>query len=190
MNPATAAYRSQTLKVRAATYADLLRIWPAFDPADPAAFRAWLTGASAIVRRDRARAALLAQQYVVAHASTLGLEAPAVALAAPLPAEQLATSLRVTSLVAYATARRAGHLPERALEIASVRSGGAAARLALNGGRSVIQRTAAAGGFRGWVRVGSPQCDLCKTLLGRYYPATTADFKCHDHCACSFEPAY
>lgn len=190
MNPATAAYRTQTLKVRAGTYRDMLTIWAAFDPDDLTAYAAWLRGASAIVRRDRERFALLASQYVAAHARSIGRTAPAVARAERLPAEQLETSLRVTSLVSYAKARGAGHLPAEALRIASVASSGAASRLALNGGRSVIQQTAQSGAYKGWVRVGNPQCQLCKTILGRVYPASTVAFDCHDHCACSFEPYY
>lgn len=190
MEAVTAAYRQRTLQVRARTYRDMLRIWPAFDPDDPAAFAAWLAGASAVVRRDRAVLAVLAQQYLGAHALAVGAKAPAVAGAAPLPRQQLETSLRVTSLVSYATARRAGHDATKALQIAAVSSSGSASRLALNGGRSVIQQTARAGAIKGWRRVGTPQCDLCKVLLGRFYPASTADFKCHDHCSCSFEPVY
>lgn len=190
MDSATAAYRAATLKVRAGTYKDMLTIWPAFSPDDLTAYSAWLRGASAIVRRDRERFALLAGQYVALHAESLGRPTPPLALAEPLPAAQLETSLRVTSIVAYAKAKGAGHLPQEALRIASVSSSGAATRLALNGGRSVIQQTAQTGAFKGWRRVGNPQCNLCKMLLGRFYPASTSDFKCHDHCACAFEPAY
>lgn len=186
----TAAYRARTIQVRAGTYRDMLTIWPAFSPDDPAAYRAWLTGASAIVRRDRERFALLARQYLAAHAESVGRAAPGIVAAERLPAEQLATSLRVTSLVAYAKARGAGHQAPEALRIAAVSSSGSATRLALNGGRSLIQQTAQAGGLRGWRRVGNPQCNLCRTILGRFYPARTADFKCHDHCACAFEPVY
>lgn len=183
---ATAAYRQQLLKLRAATYRDMLTIWPAFDPQDP---RAWMAAASAVTRRDRARVAVLTSAYLIADAQSVGR---AVTPAAPveLPAAQLETSLRVTSLVAYRAARGAGKMREQALRIAAVRSSGAASRLALNGGRSVIQQTAQAGQLKGWTRVGTPQCNLCKTLLGRFYPPSTQAFKCHDHCACTFEPVY
>jgi hypothetical protein len=187
MNAATLTYRRQTLAVREQTYRDLLRLWPAFNPSDP---RAWLIGASAVVRRDRARFALLARQYLTAHAMVEGTAAPRAAQPVPLPREQVDTSLRVTSLGAYAVARRAGKQPAEARDIASVRSSGAATRLALNGGRSVIQMTARTGAIKGWRRVGTPQCQLCKTLLGRFYPPSTEAFQCHDHCACTFEPVY
>lgn len=186
---ATAVYRQRMLEVRTETYRDLLRIWPAFDPADPRAIQAWLVGASGITRRDRARFAALAQWYVRQHGDEAGVTIRP-AQPAPLAPEQLSTSLRVTSIAAYAKAREAGKLPTEALRIAAVRSSGAASRLALNGGRSVIQQTAKAGRIAGYTRVGNPQCDLCKTLLGRFYPASTQDFKCHDHCACSLEPVY
>lgn len=186
---ATTAYREQVLKVRAAMYRDLLAIWPAFDPHKPAATAAWMTAASAITTRDRARFAVLTRAYLIADAQASGREIQP-AQPAPLPRAQLETSLRVTSLVAYATARGAGKLSEQALRIAAVRSSGAATRLALNGGRSVVQETAQSGQIQGWRRVGSPQCDLCKTILGRFYPASTRSFQCHDHCSCTFEPVY
>lgn len=186
---ATAAYRDQVLKVRAGMYRDLLHIWPAFDPHDPAAAAAWMAAAGALVRRDRARFAVLARAYLLADAAGSGREIRP-AQPAELPAAQLETSLRVTSLVAYATARGAGKMPQQALTIAAVRSSGAATRLALNGGRSVIQETARSGQIEGWRRVGSPQCALCKTILGRFYPASTRSFQCHDHCSCTFEPVY
>ena len=190
MDAVTTAYREQTLKIRAGTYRDMLAIWPAFNPDDPRAYAAWFAGASAIVRRDRGLQATLAQQYLAAHALSHRGGRITPAPAAALPPEQVATSMRVTSLVAYAKARGAGHMAAQALQIASVASSGAAGRLSLNGGRSVVQRTAQSGAIRGWTRVGNPQCDLCKTILGRFYPASTEDFKCHDHCACAFEPVY
>ena len=187
MNAATTAYRQQVLAVRAETYRDMLRLWPAFDPND---FAAWLIGASAVVRRDHARSAALTARYLGAYALVEGREAPRSAPAEPLPAEQVRTSLEVTSIGAYAIARRAGKTTDEARRIAAVRSSGAASRLALNGGRSVIQQTAKAGGIKGWTRAGSPRCDLCKTLLGRFYPPSTRAFQCHDHCACTFEPYF
>lgn len=46
---------------------------------------------------------------------------------------------------------------------------------------------------RGWQRVGSPQCDFCRMLIGRgavYRTETTAGFDAHDHCNCAAEPAW
>ena len=142
---ATAAYRQQLLKVRAGTYRDLLKVWPAFDPNDP---RTWMTAAAAITRRDRARVALLTRAYLIADAQAVGRTITPAA-PAELASAQLETSLRVTSLVAYRTARGAGKFPSQALQIAAVRSSGAATRLALNGGRSVVQQTALLGADEG-----------------------------------------
>lgn len=190
MNAATTAYRQQALAVRAETYRDMLRLWPAFSTDNPTAFAAWLAGASAVVRRDHARFAALTARYLGAYALVEGREPPRPAPAERLPQEQVKTSLEVTSIGAYAIARRSGKNSDEARRIAAVRSSGAASRLALNGGRSVIQQTAKAGGIKGWTRVGSARCDLCKTLLGRFYPPSTAAFQCHDHCACTFEPFF
>lgn len=45
---------------------------------------------------------------------------------------------------------------------------------------------------RGWMRVGTGECDFCQMLLGRgaVYSEATADFQSHDHCNCGAEPAF
>lgn len=45
---------------------------------------------------------------------------------------------------------------------------------------------------QGWKRVGLGRCNFCRMLIGRgaVYREATADFKCHDHCACGAEPDF
>lgn len=189
----TTAYRARTLALRAETLRDLLRIWPAFNPSDSGAYRGWEVGVATIIRRDFQRQSALAAAYLKAHAQASGTTPGQIRPATSLPAEQVGTSLRVTSLAAYGKARAAGKLPDQALDIALVRSSGAATRLALTGGRSVILNTTTQDRrYAGWQRTGNPQCDFCKLLIGRgaVYKEATATFDAHDHCGCSAEPAY
>lgn len=47
-------------------------------------------------------------------------------------------------------------------------------------------------GARGWMRIGSGNCDFCAMLIGRgaVYTKATADFASHDHCRCDAAPAF
>ena len=189
----TASYRRRSTALRAATYRDLLRIWPAFNPDDAEAVAAWMAGANAIALRDYRRSEQLALEYVPLHALASGAEVKPTR-AAPFPKEQVAVSSRVTSLVAFRKAVGAGKSRDEALRISYVRSAGAIARIGLDGGRSAIMRTAEASPqVAGWRRVGNPKCDWCKALIGRgtvYRSANTASFSAHDHCGCGAENVY
>lgn len=186
----TRAYRRRVTALRARTYRDLLRIWPAFNPDNP---QPWLVGANAIALRDYKAAESFGLEYAELHAASAGASVN-LTPAEELPAEQVGTSTRVTSLGAFRKAVDAGKSRDEALRIAYVRSSGAVARLALNGGRSAVMRTAMASPqVAGWRRTGSPQCEWCKVLIGRgavYRSGDTASFKAHDHCTCSAENVY
>jgi hypothetical protein len=117
----------------------------------------------------------------------------AVKLAGAAPAEQVATALRVTTLVAIKKSTMAGKTAELAMRDAFVQSSGAATRLVLDAGRDTIRQTTVADPrTAGWQRVTSGGCDFCAMLAGRgaVYSEATADFASHDHCACSAEPVY
>jgi hypothetical protein len=186
----TAAYRRRTVALRAQTYRDLLRLWPAFDPDAP---QAWMAGANALAVRDYRRAEALALEYVDLHAASAGAEVE-LRTAESFDTERAATSTRVTSLVAFRKAIGAGKSREQALDISYVRSAGAISRIALDGGRSAIMRTAQASPqVAGWRRTGSPQCQWCRELIGRgtvYRSGDTASFAAHDHCTCGAENVY
>lgn len=187
----SAAYRRRVLALRAATYRDLLRLWPAFDPDHP---ESWMLAAGTVAKRDHRRAAGLAVQYAPVHAAASGVDGLMVRNADPLESDRVDTSLRVTSLVSYRKALEAGKKPPEALRISYVRSSGAITRLALDGGRSALMNTAAADPrIAGWRRTGSPQCQWCRVLIGRgtvYRSGDTASFEAHDHCSCGAENVY
>lgn len=158
-------------------------------------FPLWAEAIEALVRSSRATSASLASSYLQAFRFAAGITgaAPAVT-AATLPAEQLATVLRVTTAAAVKAATARGVSSDRAMANAFVRSSGEITRLVLDGGRDTIRQTVAQDPeCRGWERVGSSSaCDFCQMLIGRgaVYKADTARFASHGHCACTPQPVY
>lgn len=195
MDTLTSAYRAQNATLRARTMRDLIRLWPALDIAAlNATFPAWFAGASLVIGRDRATSAGLAASYLRAHRAAAGvLGTPTIHLAAPAVSEQVATAMRVTTVVAVNRALRAGKTLEMAKANAFIMSSGAATRLVLDAGRETISASAVADRrTAGWQRVGVGRCDFCQMLLSRgaVYTEATADFQSHDHCGCTAEPVY
>ena len=195
MDTLTRNYRAQNIALRAQTVRDLQRLWPALDWRNlERTYPAWFAGASALIARDRTRSAGLASLYLKAHRLQAGVPGEVtLRLAGPAPAEQVATALRVTTLVAVKKSTMAGKTAEQAMIDAFVQSSGAATRLVLDGGRDTIRATTAADPrTQGWRRVTAGGCDFCQMLAGRgdVYTEATADFASHDHCACSAEPVY
>jgi len=177
------------LTLRAQTVRDLMRLWPALDIRRLAeTFPHWLVGASTIVGRDHRRAAELGVMYAQAHRLAAGVEQVAIELAPPPAPAKVATALRVTSVVAARRAIGAGKTPAAAMQSAFVQSSGAATRLALDGGRDTVARSAPR-----YQRVTSGgSCDFCRMLAGRgaVYYSDTVGFRSHDWCACVSEPVY
>lgn len=195
MKPLTAAYRRETLKLRAGTIRSMQAVWPALDwNRLDETFPAWLAATRGLVERDHAKAAQMAGLYVEALRRAEKAAGTATVQLATLDPERLTTALRVTSLVALKRGAAAGMPASVAMPRAFVQASGSATRLILNGGRDTIRETVAADPeARGWQRVGSGRtCDFCSMLLGRgaVYTEATADFASHDHCACSAEPVY
>lgn len=195
MDTLTRNYRAQTLALRAQTIRDLQKLWPALDWRDiERTYPAWFTGASALIARDRARSTALAGIYLKAHRLQAGIAGDvAVRAAAAAPAEQVATAMRVTTLVAIKRSTLAGKTAELAMRDAFVQSSGAATRLVLDAGRDTIRQTTTSDpATAGWQRVTSGGCNFCQMLAGRgaVYREATASFYAHDHCACSAEPVY
>lgn len=191
----TDVYRRQSLALRSATIRDLLRLWPALDWRRlEATYPAWFTAVAALIARDRATASGLASSYVRAFRLSQDVPGPpTIVLAPPAPAAQVATSMRVTTLVAAKRATAAGLGAREAMAQAFVQSAGAAGRLVLDAGRETVRRSTLADPQAvGWQRVGIGRCDFCRMLLGRgaVYSEETADFQAHDHCTCSAEPVF
>ena len=74
----------------------------------------------------------------------------------------------------------------------SLIAGGVTKRIA-NGARDVVRLSSIADpAARGWMRVGSGNCDFCAMLIGRgaVYSEMSVDFASHDHCSCGAAPAF
>ena len=195
MKALTAAYRRESLTLRAGTIRSMQAVWPALDwNRLDETFPAWLAATRGLVERDHAKAAQMAGLYVEALRRAEKAAGSATVQLATLDPERASTALRVTSLVALKRSAVAGVPGAQAKAHAFVQASGAATRLVLDGGRDTIRETVAADSeARGWQRVGSGRsCSFCSMLLGRgaVYTEATADFASHDHCACSAEPVY
>lgn len=92
-----------------------------------------------------------------------------------------------TALVEWATASAAS---EDSLK--SLISGGLQKRIT-NYSREVVTTSAIRDPrSRGWMRIGTGECDFCSMLVGRgaVYSKSTVDFASHDHCNCSAAPSW
>lgn len=192
----TDVYRRQSLVLRAGTIRDLHKLWPALDWRRlEDTYPAWFAAVSALIARDRRTAAGLAGAYVRAFRLSQDVPGPpTIVLAGPAPAAQVATALRVTTIVAAKRAATAGLGAREAMAQAFVQSSGAATRLVLDAGRDTVRGSLATDPRGvGWQRITSGHaCQFCAMLAGRgaVYAADTADFASHDHCSCSAEPVY
>lgn len=195
MKALTAAYRRESLKLRAGTIRSMQAVWPALDwnRLDDT-FPAWLAATSGLVERDHAKAAQMAGLYVEALRRAEKAAGSAEVVTATLGPERVSTALRVTSLVALKRSATAGVPATTAKAHAFVQASGAATRLVLDGGRDTIRETLASDPeAAGWTRViGGQGCSFCMMLAGRgaVYSADTADFASHDHCMCMAEPVF
>ena len=184
------------LAIRAQAIAELLRIWPALNPAElasswPAVERALL----AIIATREAQSAAVASAYFrqfriaegIAGAVTVG---PVAVTDEALAAARVSLQVTGPATIARLTALKRPN-PER---VALVRVAGAVGRHVLNGGRNtVLEAVKRDPRARGWRRRGSGSpCSVCRMLIGRggVYSADTADFNAHDHCSCYAVPAY
>lgn len=164
--------------------------------ADLADIDAWWDRASPTARRAVLRGALAAQaasvRYLGAHASIEG--ALVRAELAPISAEAMETSLRVTGPVAFKKHLELSGSPEASWRVMGERMSGAASRLALGGARDTVMSTFdASDAIVGWRRITSADpCHFCAALASRgaVYSKSTTSFQAHDTCGCTAEPLY
>jgi hypothetical protein len=190
----TAAYRRANLALRAVTVRDLQRVWPLLRWHElDASFPNLLAGVSALVERDRQRAQAVSGAYLDAARQAQGAGGRATLVAVPpLPADQLAASLHATTVAPVKRAASAGVPEEQAMANGFAQASGSVSRLVLDAGRAAVLASVRADDAR-WARVASGgACRFCLDLAGRgaVYTSDTADFRSHDHCVCSAEPAY
>lgn len=192
----TQTHRAQQLFLRRATVAQMAKLWPALDWARlDATYPAFALRVARLVQVNRTTSAGLAATYLRAFRQASGVPGEVkVVFAEPLPVEQFAAALRVTSVVALKNAASAGTLAAEAMGNALTLTSGSMARLVLNAGRETTTKTLTVDmRADGWRRVlGGRGCSFCRMLAGRgaVYGAQGADFQAHDHCGCSAEPVY
>lgn len=191
----TEAHRLAQVDVSTRTVGMMARAWDAvMDPFDlDVTTPEWLRLGDAIVRTQAQTSARLSARY---YSLFRRLELDATFPVEPvvnLPAEQVATSLRVTGPVAAQRAQ-VSETTERAMQIGRSMSSRSASRLALSGGRDTISG-AIAGDPRcvGYARAtGGLACSFCSMLASRgaVYKADTVTFRAHDGCNCTAEPRF
>ena len=193
----TDLHRRQQLALRASVVRDVLKIWPAWQPKDPASYRSFEAAMVMLVQSRSVQSASLAARYYEmfraadAPGSTRSL---AVALAAARDEAEIRAAVSSTARAGVYKALGAGQPFEAAMRNGLVRVSGAVSREVLNGGRDTIldevQRDTRT---QGWARVtGGDPCAFCAMLASRgpAYREESVDFQAHDHCDCGAEPVY
>lgn len=195
----TEAHRRAQLAIRAQALQDVLALWPMLDAsALDRTFPAFSRAAEALIRARRSQSAGTAAAYYRAFREAEGAGAAdlrAIIRSSPFPAEQVATSLRVTGPVAAKSAAARGLSTSAISAYALSQTAGAVVRLTLAGGRetldTAVQRDTSA---LGWARVtGGRPCAFCAMLAGRgfvYKSEATAGGEYHDGCGCTTEPVF
>jgi hypothetical protein len=198
-------YRRQQAQVGATLTLDLVRLFKGlFNPANPGP--SWQTtrmATAALIRDRRRQSAALATRFYRDARRSAGVgggftPAPPI----DLDEDRLLKSIDATGIGTYQKSLRSGATPEKAVERAAVTESGNASRLALEGGRSVIDQTVQEDDEAiGWARVtDADPCPWCLMLASRgatYRSAESAggaknsqfigdgQFKFHDHCGCA-----
>lgn len=203
-------FRRAQAMVAATLTRDLIRLMRAmFNTVDPGASWPGLRMAVAALILDRRRqSADLAARYYRISRQLAGVDGPVL----PLPPinlveDRLTANINATGIGVYKQALRSGATPEKALDRSAVTLSGAASKLTLEGGRSVVDQTVRHDEHAiGWARVGDGNpCSWCAMLISRgavYKNANTAgrgknrrfvgegSFKFHDHDGCVAVPVW
>lgn len=192
----TEAHRLAQARVGAETIRMMLTNWATIDPAElTRTLERWLSSSERIIVAQHARSAGLAAKYTeLVHKLEVGPNLAASDLLTVTPAEaltsdQMRPSLLVTGPGRLREAIRKGSPLEVAAEKAQAASARSAQRMAVNGGRETIIKSAV--GYRR-VTSGKP-CPFCAMLASRgavYGSEASAGFLAHDGCNCHPEPVF
>lgn len=186
MHQATRTFRSRQAALRALVEPQLAAVWPLLDPERvDETFPEWSRQAGALVVAHRTVSVAASARYL----RELGVT---VTTGGKLPAEVLLRSLEVTGPISIKQGMTAGKTLQLAAADALRASMGAATRHVLEGGNETVRASSIADRkVKGWQRVAAGNaCAFCQDLAGRgeVYSEASADFSCHDNCACSVEP--
>lgn len=193
----TLRHRDAQLAVARSVAVHVLEQWGLVDPVRIDA--TWPRIAAAlreVVDAGHAASVQTAAGYLRLHAALYGVDVADLALPDSNP-QQVDTSLRVTGPVALKRATGDGQSLDAASANAATMLVGAATRLSLAGGRTLLHDTIESDdSIIGWRRVGDGHsCNFCEALISRgavYKSADTAGRgnSYHDHDGCVPEPAY
>lgn len=191
------AHRVAQARLRTATVAELVSLWPLLNPANvDDTFPGYHAAVRTLVNARRADSSALSAAYLRALRAAEGVPGTvAPALADRVKPDALETSLRVLGPVTIKRATGAGLTLEQASASALSQTAGAVVRHVANASRETIIGTvandSAAGG---WSRVTDGKaCAFCAMLASRgpvYRSKSTADFEVHDRCGCEPVPFY
>ena len=204
------AYRRQQAAIAATLSRDLARLLRAMfnldDPGD--SWPALRMAVAALILDRRQQSADLAARFYQQRRHAAGFDrAIRLSPGLNLVRDRLTANINATGMGVYQRALRAGATPGKALDRSTVTLSGAASKLALEGGRSVVDRTVRDDKDAiGWARVsdGDP-CSWCAMLISRggvYKSAETegraknrqfvggAGFAWHDHDGCVAVPIW
>lgn len=202
---AAQSFRRTQALIAAQMARQVLRVWrelmnPAKVDQSWSAVRSALTP---IVQQARQQSAILARAAYMDARRAAGVPDGGFDPEGPLrlAIARLESSLDVTGPVEFKKAIAAGKSPQEAMDAAAVRMVGSTQYLALEGGRSVMNRSVEADEqATGWSRVtDADPCAWCAMLASRgpvYKSAKTAGDprqggnRYHDHCACQAWPAF
>jgi len=193
----TAAQRTSQLRLRQSLVRDLLRVWPAFNPADINGSWAKLEPVLvALVQSRFPLSARIAATYLPEFRAAEGVAGRIVAAVPDVPlADLVVPNLRYVGPMNANRLNGLGVQPSKIARTTLVNIEGELTRQILNGGRRTIVDTVRADRrARGYSRVtdGSP-CAFCAMLAGRgavYNTESSGSFEAHRKCGCTAEPTY
>ena len=192
----SALHREDQLALRAKVLRAVMRLFPIWDPSDPASYRRFEEALVILTRAGYDDSAFIAQRFYEQFRAVEMPSAVAVAggLAVELPEEQIRAAISATSRAAVFRALKSGQKYEKAMANGLVEVSGSVSRLALKGGRDFIEGQVRRDPLAlGYSRVTSGEpCAFCSMLASRgpVYKEDTAYFRAHDHCSCTAEPCY
>lgn len=208
--PSIDTYRLYQVQLSATLTRDLVHLLRAlFQPSAPGpSWQAVRTAVAALIVSRRQQSIDMARSFYRNERLAAGIRTPFTpALPDPLPADQILKTVDATGIATYQRSLRAGATPQQAVDRAAVTLSGASSRLALDGGRAVVDQSVQDDDEAlGWVRVtDADPCPWCLMMASRgavYHSAETAgrernshfigdgDFKWHDHCGCIATPVW
>jgi hypothetical protein len=186
-------HRRAQLALRAATLADLLRIWPAFRIEDISG--SWRSLEPALIALIQARgnlSARLAANYFTAARVAAAVEGIAAPRLAPTPTpEEIIPGLRVMGPVNAGRQIAKRRDPHDVADATFVNVSGEVSRQVLDVGRATLVGSLALDPSRPQVRrvTDNDPCKWCSDQASRTYPPTDR-FPAHSHCACFPAPVY